>query len=385
MSNKPLKILFDANALVNGRKSGVGHYTHYLVQSLATAYPDQVRLVGHYYDFLGRKRPDDLPQAPNIRYRVSRIVPGRAVNMLRRLGLSVPFELLVKTRGDILLFPNFLSQPSLRRKPIVATIHDLCFLAHPEFVSDLNLHDLQHYVPKTIKRSSLDLAVSEFTKQSLQEAYAVSSDRLMITPVPPLQKVEVSRANQDKQLKHLGIGKPYILFVGNLEPRKNLIGLIEAYSQLTEGLRSKHSLVLVGGAGWKNEDLLARIATLQAEGFDIITPGYVDDSQKAALYSQATLVVMPSFYEGFGMPILEAFQYGAPVAASDISVLHEAGGDGVAYFDPNQPTDIAAVIAQVLTDQKLRAKLVSEGTKQLAKYSWDKTAAQLYERLKGLN
>src|SRR4051812_43662314 len=189
---KKMTILFDASPIAIAGKSGVGHYSTYLIQALADAYPDELRLVGHYYDFLGRKHPTSLPQASNIAYRPTKLFPGKVTNMLRRFGISIPFELLVRQRGDILLFPNFLTLPSLYRKPLVVTIHDLCFLEHPEFVAGRNLQDLTKYVPQSISRSSLVLAVSRFTKLSVERAYEVPPERIVVTPVPPLEQKKVS-------------------------------------------------------------------------------------------------------------------------------------------------------------------------------------------------
>src|SRR5580704_3129253 len=108
---KPIKILFDAGPLVNGPRSGVGKYTQGVIQALADDYPDQVELVGHYFDFLGRKHVTNMPTAANIRYKTTKLVPGKVLNMLRRLGVWVPFELLVKERGDFHFFPGFIGWP----------------------------------------------------------------------------------------------------------------------------------------------------------------------------------------------------------------------------------------------------------------------------------
>ena len=381
-SKKQMTVLFDANPIAISGRSGVGHYSHYLVQALADAYPDELRLIGHYYDFLGRKHPADLPVAPNISYRPTKLFPGKLTNMLRRLGMPLPLEILAKHRGDVLLFPNFLTLPSLFRAPSVVTIHDLCFLEYPQFVSDLNLHDLRHYVPTSIQHASLILAVSDFTKNAIVDAYGVKPEKIVVTPVPPLKKAMMSAETARKLVAETGISKQFILFVGNLEPRKNLLNLIEAYRLCPPEIRDKHSLVLAGGKGWKNEDLLARVKQLQQAGMDIVLTGYVSDDQKDALQQQASLVVLPSFYEGFGMPILEAFRFGVPVAASDIPVLREVAGDAAAYFNPDDAADIAHAMTSALTDDKLRQRLIGREPAELNKYSWEKTAHTLFAKLR---
>ncbi len=383
--NKPskIKILFDANPIAISEKSGVGHYSAYLVRAIAEAYPDDLQLVGHYYNFLGHKHPM-LPQAPNITYKPTKLFPGRVINMLRRFGIPIPFEWLIKSRGDILLFPNFLTQPSAYKKPIIVTIHDLCFVEHPEFVNTLNLHDLKRYVPQSLDRASLVLAVSEFTKKSIMKTFDVPCNHIIVTPVPPLGKETIADELVSKLVKDLGIHKSYILFVGNLEPRKNLGSLVEAYAACDADIKAAYSLVLAGGKGWKNEDLLARISELQSNGADIILPGYISDEQKAALYRKASVVVLPSLYEGFGMPILEAFQYSVPVVASDIPVLREVANDAVLYFDPAEISDMAKAISTVLTNSPLREVLIKKGATQLQRYSWHNTAGLIYEKFREL-
>jgi len=377
--SKKIRILFDANPIAIAGKSGVGHYAAYLIQSLADAYPDHIELVGHYYDFLGRKHPQDLPAAPNIRYRPTRLFPGKIPNMLRRLGMPIPLEFLVGCRGDVLLFPNFLTQPSLFHKPIVVTIHDLCFLEHPEFVSTLNLHDLRRYVPQSIQRARLLLAVSEFTKQSIHAAYGVQNDTILVTPVPPIRQDHLSQDHAKQIIRNLGIEKPYLLFVGNLEPRKNLTSLVEAYAQ--SNVARTHSLILAGGRGWKNEILLQRIKQLQAKGTDIILPGYITDKQKTALLQNALLVTMPSYYEGFGMPILEAFTHRVPVAISDIPVLHEVAGEAAFYFDPHDVQSIATTLDSAIQNTTKRISQQRLMPEVLKKYSWQDTAHNLMTKI----
>src|SRR5581483_8460258 len=377
--HKRVRILFDANPIAIAGKSGVGHYAAYLIQSLADAYPEHLELVGHYYDFLGRKHPQDLPTAPNIRYRPTKLFPGKIPNMLRRLGMPIPFEFLVKCRGDVLLFPNFLTQPSLLHKPIVVTVHDLCFLEHPEFVSTLNLHDLRRYVPQSIKRARLILAVSEFTKRSIHAAYGVQSNTVLVTPVPPLRREHLPQARAKQIVRNLGIEKPYLLFVGNLEPRKNLTSLVEAYAQ--SNIARTHSLILAGGRGWKNEVLLQRVEQLQAQGTGIILPGYITDEQKTALLQNASLVTMPSYYEGFGMPVLEAFAYGVPVALSDIPVLREVAGKAAFYFDPYDIRSIADTLDSAVQNTAVRTSQQKLMPEVLKKYSWQDTAHNVVTKI----
>lgn len=375
---KPLKVLFDANPIVNGNKSGVGYYTYNLIESLAQNYPEEIVLVGHYFDFLGRKNNIDLPTNPNISYKKSILVPGKILSITRKIGFQPPLEFFFKQKGDVALFTNFVSLPSLLRIPICTAVHDLCYEEVPEFVSDKNREFLHNFVPKSVKQSRKIITISESTKLAIKKFYNVDEKNILITPIPP--KAPVFRDKTD--LKNLNINKKYILFVSNIEPRKNFINLVKAYELLPKKVKSEYSLVLVGGIGWKVEEHIKHIESAKQNGEDIILTGYVSDEEKSSLYTNASLFVMPSHYEGFGMPVLEAMSYDIPVIASDIPVFHEVAGDSVLYFDKDNPTSIANTIKKVISDTAISKNLVTQGRKKLKEYSWKDVSKKLFEDIK---
>jgi alpha-1,3-rhamnosyl/mannosyltransferase len=344
---KKLRILFDANPLMTQR-TGVGHYTARLVENLAAEGKDDTELIGFYYNFFGRKIPPSSPRAKNLHYRPILFLPGPFVNLLRRFGIEIPVELLALTRADFVLFPNFLSHPSLFKTPSAPVIHDIAFLDFPQFGSDKAVRDLTRFVPKTLKRSKFVITVSEFSKRRISETYNVPSDSIITTFIPPQPQQDTQAERRTQLLDALSITKPYVFFMGTLEPRKNIVSLLDAYTLLSEDARHKYSLVLAGKLDWKYQDTKAKLESLQASGYDIHYLGYVDDEQQAALYQGASLFVLPSRYEGFGMQILETLSYGVPCAVSDIPVFHEVGGDAVTYFDQNDPVAIASAIDKSL-------------------------------------
>lgn len=368
MKNKPLKILFDANPLVN-QKSGIGYYTYQLVESLAKFYPEEIQLVGHYFNFLGRKSPK-LPNYPNIRYKSSKILPGKILSILRRIGLQLPFETLIKERGDIALFTNFVSLPTIFKIKKVVAIHDLCFEEHPEYLQPANLNFLKKFVPQSAEKADLIITISESTKLAIKKHYKVDEDKIIITPIPPAQPI----TKKVPKPKDLDIPSSYILVVSTLEPRKNYLNLIRAYSMLPDNILDKFGLVLAGGIGWDNDECLSEIDKQKKEGKKIVLTGYIDEDTRTYLYQNASMFVMPSHYEGFGMPILEAMSYGVPVAASDILVFHEVAGDAALYFDKDDPADIASNLLKILTDNSLRNQLIKKSAIQLKKYYWEKSA-----------
>jgi glycosyltransferase involved in cell wall biosynthesis len=377
MKTAKLHILFDANSLL-GNRTGIGHYTARLIRHIAEQYPN-VELTGYYYNFLGRKQPPTTPAAPNITYRPILLLPGPFVNLLRRLRIEVPIELLAFKRADFVLYPNFLSHPSLFHAPNAPVIHDLTYLDYPASGSDKNIRDLQMFVPRVIARASFIVTVSEFSKRRIEEAYDVPAESIITTFIPPNEVLRVGGRRQAELLEAKGITKPYIFFLGTMEPRKNVSSLLEAYTMLPEALRQTYSLVLAGKIDWKYQETLTRLEGLQKDGYDIHYLGYVDDDTQAALYQGARLFVLPSLYEGFGMQIAEALSYGVPCALSDIPVFHEVGGDSVSYFDHTNPRAIAKSLQENLESPRPKAAKLQ---KQLSSYpTWPSITAKLIERI----
>ncbi len=368
-----MKILFDATPLT-GSKSGVGYFTERLVESLASTYPNKLDLSGHYFNFLGRNHVT-LSTKPNLHYTQSRLLPGRALGLLRKLNIELPFELITGQKADVVLFPNFISAPTSRQALNVVVIYDLSFIDCPQFTSDKLRANLQKWVEPSIKRADLVITISDFTKRRINEYYKIPEDNILVVPIPPKQ----ASAPNESILKRLMLDAGFLLFVGNIEPRKNLVNLIKAYELLPKELQ-KLPLVLAGGKGWHDEEILATIEGAQQKGLNIISTGYITDEEKSALYHNGTLVIQPSHYEGFGMPVLEAMSYGKPVICSDIEVLREVASDGAAYFDKDDPQKIALSIQENLEPTKLN-NLAKKGQARVQQYpSWDEIAKNIYER-----
>jgi glycosyltransferase involved in cell wall biosynthesis len=373
----PLRIGFDATWLVQAHKSGVGYYLQNLITTLAAAHPDDLILTGHYY--AGSRTSETLLQAPNLNYQVSRLLPLKLVNMLRRVHIEVPFELLLKKRSDFLLFPAYTSYPSLFRTPSTVVIYDLAFRDMPETLSPRNQQDLVRNVPHSLARARFITTISNWTKQRLMDTYHLTKP-MVVTYIPPLPPKPVPDAAAT--VRALNITKPFILFVGTLEPRKNILGLLSAYEMLPAELRISYSLVLAGGEGWQDDAIKQKLHQLAQEGFDIIPTGYVSDEQKEALYDRATVLALVSFYEGFGMTLLEAMTHGTAVLASDIPVFHEVCGAGAAYVDPNNQVAITDSLSLLLRSSADREKLIAAGKQNLERFSWDSVVHAVYDQIK---
>jgi alpha-1,3-rhamnosyl/mannosyltransferase len=380
MNNKHLKIAFDASPLLVN-KTGVAYYIERLISQLAKQYPD-VEFVGFYYNFLGRKSTSHFPAAPNIRYRAVRFIPSKVVYQLRRWGLSLPLEVLTKERSDFVLFGNFWGYPSIFKTAAAPVVHDLTYLDLPDYVAVKNRKDLTKLIPAQIKRSRFVVTVSEFTKLKIADVYDVAPQDIIVTPIPPAPLTPHAPEVLKAELDTLGIKQPYILFVGTIEPRKNIPQLITAYRLLPESIRNTYSLVIVGRIGWNCAAEVAAIAKAKADKLRVIHLGYVSDDARDALYANAALFAHASHYEGFGMPVLEAMRYGLASALSDIAVFHEVAADDALYFKHNNPQNIADVLQTLIQDDALRARL-GLAAKQRAEtaFSWEVVARDLMDRI----
>lgn len=372
VTSKKITVLFDAQAATHSQRTGIGFYVSNLLSQLSKNHPE-LNLVGHHFG-----SGDNRNLSPAIRVVASRLVPAKLQYQLRRMKLAIPFEILGKTKPDVILYPDFIGYPSAYKRPIIPIIHDLTYLEHPGLVSPRNRADLQKFVPRFLKKAAVILAISETTKKLLIKSYGVQSSRILVTHpgAPDLPDVE----HKPKVL----LPKKYILFVGTLEPRKNFLGLVKAYESLPEKIKEEYGLVLAGRKGWSNQEDLDYVENLAKGGNKVVLTGYVSDAEKAYLYSHASLFVLPSHYEGFGMPILEAMSKKIPVAISNIPIFHEVAGEAAVFFDHHDPSDISVKIEACLKDESLRQRLVLSSEKNIKRFSWEKSAAVLYQAIESV-
>ncbi len=268
--------------------------------------------------------------------------------------------------------------------PIVFTCHDLTFLTHPAcHTLDNKVHCLSGLLRANLAGAHF-LAVSQATADSLDQQLGIGADRVEVihhAPSPNLRPLPRKQARRHLH-ERFGIDGAPVLAVATLEPRKNLVRLIDAYADLDADLRQAHPLVIAGGGGWKNEDLIARCA-------EIGTAHRLDpegDDDLSLLYSAAAVFAYPSLAEGFGLPVVEAMACGAPVITSNLSSLPEVAGDAAWLIDPHDTADIREALDELLASPEHRRRLRALGRKRAASFSWAETARRtlaLYRRLIG--
>jgi glycosyltransferase involved in cell wall biosynthesis len=279
---------------------------------------------------------------------------------------------------DLYWEPNFIPHDAIEARRIVTTVHDLSSLEHPEWHPADRVAFFSRNFFQKIDRSDVVVTVSEFTRQRFLEAQSgIGADRVRVIPCginPDCFRVLDSESVEEIRRQY-HLPELFVLFVGSIEPRKNLERLLCAYEQLPVARREACPLVLVGDAGWNNHDIHRRIKRL---GRGVRTVGYLKSAQDLArMYNAATVFVYPSLYEGFGIPPLEAMACGTPVCLSSIPVFHEVyGPDTAAYVDPHDPESIADGLIRLLDDEAGRRRQVQRGLALAKQYNWDTVSGQ---------
>jgi glycosyltransferase involved in cell wall biosynthesis len=317
--------------------------------------------------------------APALSYRVCPI-PRRFHRRLLMAGIAPPTELLIGARPKVCIWPNFVSWPTLPGVRNVVIIHDLGFVFHGQYLNDDARAYYERLVPRSIRKADRVVAVSSSVRGEIVEQFGVpEKDIAVISPAVDRARFN-PRGKQEIELvaERYGLRSPYILYTGTLEPRKNIVGLLDAYAALPAQLRERFQLVLAGGKGWLDAQIEQRLQELAA--LDIVTTGYVPDADLPAIYSGAELFVYPSFYEGFGMPPLEAMACGVPVITSNSSSLPEVVGDAAVTLDPTDTQALSEAIELVLGDAERASEMRKRGLDQAGLFTWATSA----ERLDGL-
>jgi glycosyltransferase involved in cell wall biosynthesis len=361
------------------RRTGIGQHVKRLLEA-AVALDKKNSYTIFSFRFYISRRPLVLPIKPqsNLSYHFIRWLPAVVYYQLFKRFVVPPIDLVMGKRADIVLFPNFVSWPVARRKSVVIPIiYDLSFVYFGQYSSPQNKEYMLKYVPRTIAHADHIITISQNSKHEIVEHYGV--DPAMISIVTPAIDHKEYYPRTDKEIEKIrqkySLPKQYFLFTSTLEPRKNVQGLLDAYAALPPKVRDEYGLVLAGMKGWVDQEIQTRLDKYQ--DLNIMRTGYVDDEDLPAMYSGATLFVFPTFYEGFGMPPLEAMACGVPVITSNNSSLPEVVGDAGLLIDNPTPEAICKAIQKLTSDPTLQKNLRAKGLKQAATFSWEKSAAGL--------
>ncbi len=357
--------------LIQYRIGGISSYTLALLRALADI-PSPHSITA----FTGRKNK----AYPTLPVNTQKLwTPPH--HTIERLSLSLE---LMPHRLDIFHATDFIP-PQFGAKNHVATIHDLTFLHFPKHKDRAGQRYYIDQIEYAVKHATHLLAVSEATKSDLMNLLSVPEKSITVQP-HGVEKRFHPVPDHQKQIRRKDLKLPdnYILFVGTLEPRKNIPCLLDAYQRLPQTLSKHCTLLLVGQSGWLFEDTQQQINQLQSNGVDIQVRHDINDDDLPAVYALAEALVLPSLYEGFGMPIIEAMACGTPVIASDNSSLPEVAGNAGLLFESDNALDLADKLEFALTNQQWRETAIKNGIAHASTFTWErsaKTALSVYSSI----
>lgn len=317
------------------------------------------------------------PPAPNFAWRTTPITNAWWARLWHRARLPYPVENITGAL-DLFHATDFVLPPTRSHTRTILTVHDLTFIRAPETASPNLKAYLDAVVPRSVSRADHVLADSQATKDDLIELYSTPPDKITVLysgvdavfrPILELNQRASVRA------KYKLSTRPYIFAVGTVQPRKNYVRLIQALA-VVRAAGHDIDLVIAGGRGWLDNPIYDALRDQRLESH-VHMIGFADDADLPALYNDALCIATPSIYEGFGLPVLEAFACGTPVVTANVSSLPEVAGDAALLIDPTDVDALADALTRLITDESLRAELITKGFARAKQFTWDEAAHQL--------
>jgi glycosyltransferase involved in cell wall biosynthesis len=353
-------------------KTGVGHYTFELARTLAEISPNDTFELISPFPFTDTVIQELQQTAlPNL------ILSNPTGYRRRWWAIGLPL-FLRQNSFDVFHGTNY-DVPLWSRKRNVLTIHDLSLQLHPQFHEAKLIRRARKRLPLMIRCAALVIAVTESIKCEICEHLKVKPERVVVTPEAPRKIFRPLAASETSAVRQrLGIRQDFILSVGTIEPRKNLLTLVRAFDRILRTTSLTPQLVIAGGKGWLMEDFYSFIRS-SGTGENIRLIGYTSDYDLRALYSSCRVCVYPSLYEGFGLPPLEAMACGAPLITSQIPAITETVGNSAVLVDPLNVEEIASSIVKLWSDPSERNRLSQAGIDRAARFTWEQTAKLTFE------
>lgn len=371
-----MRIGIDCRTILNpesGERAGVGHYTYNLVRALLDL--DQENEYVLFFDYRTMREAAQTFDQANVRIR---FFPFSSYGKFLPFAYShlLVAAALYKERLDVLHAPANI-MPLGYAKTTVVTLHDLAIYKHPEWFP-MQIFSTRLLVPQSLKKAKHIIAVSEATKTDLRELFNTPHNKVSVIPEAADTKLLPLHDSTDDIHAVYKLPTRYLLYIGTIEPRKNLNGLLQAWQRLQLNrpeVVKDVVLIFAGALGYGGQDFLPAVTRLKLKP-TVKYLGYVPHNHKILLIRSAQAFIFPTFYEGFGLPVLEAMQIGTPVITTNTSSIKEVANKSALLVEPNDIDGMAEAMRKMLTDQEVRHQLITKGKQQAEKFSWERTARE---------
>lgn len=369
-----MKIAVNTRLLLKGKLEGIGWFTYQTLKLMVERHPE------HEFIFIF-----DRPYDPSFIFgkNVTPVVVGpparHPVLFYLWLDWSVAF-VLRKYKVDVFLSPDGFGSLSTN-VPTCLVIHDLAFEHYPEHLKKSHSFYFRKFTPLFAKKAKRIVTVSEYSKQDIAARYNIAPEKIAVSNNAAHEEyVPLSWEAREKVKEKYTGGCEYFIFAGALHPRKNVVNLLKAFIRFKKRNRSNMKLVIVGRMAWNYKEVVEMKNEMPFKE-DVIWLGYLDVQELANVMGAAYLLVYASLFEGFGIPIIEAYKCSVPAVVSNTSSMPEVAGDAALIADPNDYRNIAEQMTALYKDEMLRNKLVAQTQIQAAKYTWEKAAEILWENI----
>ncbi|MEY7999345.1 glycosyltransferase family 4 protein [Clostridium sp. Mt-5] len=361
-----MKIGIDGRAAKLYRGTGIGTYTYQLINCL-----NNIDNINSYLLFMPKSFRNDICLKKN--FTLNTISPQNKTSFWEEI--NIPNKIKYNKIELYHVPQNGVGLPMDKDCKFVITLHDVIPYKMPGTVSSRYLKIFSEYIPEIIPKCDGIITVSDFSKKDIMKAFNFPEDKIYVTHLASEEIYKPLDKNISKYIakRYYSITGDYILYVGGFSPRKNILGLIESFNRLISLYKKPIKLVIAGTKGKSYSTYKERTETLNISD-KVIFPGFISMEHLPFIYNAAKLFVYPSFYEGFGLPPIEAMACGIPVITSDTTSLPEVVGDGALLIDPEDQNKLCEAMLNVLSDDNLKKKLISSGIQRISQLSWKKTA-----------
>jgi glycosyltransferase involved in cell wall biosynthesis len=367
-----MKIAVNTRLLLRGKLDGIGWFTHEIMKRIVLSHPE------HEFHFLfDRPFSDEFIFAPNVQGHV--VGPQARHPWLFRVWYNWMVPRKLKQLGvDVFISPDMMLSLRATCKQIVV-LHDLNFEHYPEDLPSHISRYLRSQTPLFAQRAASIITVSEYSKRDIQQQYGTPASKIEVVYNAPQDCYRVIDAGlKQRVMDEYTQGKPYFVFISSIHPRKNLQRLLLAYDAFRSQTGSDVKLVAVGRRFWKNEVLDETLRAMKYRE-DVIFTGHLERDSLRDVLAAARALVYVSYFEGFGVPIVEAFRSGVPVITSNVTSMPEVAGDAALLVNPFSIEDMSAAMDRIFCDEDLRASLIQRGISRASLFNWDESASRFWK------